>query len=241
MSEINTNINQYSQFKENPIDVSNPQVPVYKDDNGNQYVKLRLIESLISIYQGNILGKSILPPGATPFKGLSNAEKMRICGITSNNMSPAEVQNAGLLIKVVLNRTNGKYTGLINKAVAGDLINICNEICHLGFFNMKISNTFRDYNSVKSGVSKHCWGLALDINPTNGCPWFNAHIPRNFCEPAKGSSPPWSFKKYSCGPYDRSTCIWSFDHPVVRIFENHGWGWGGSYGDTMHFSLLDGR
>lgn len=31
------------------------------------------------------------------------------------------------------------------------------------------------------------------------------------------------------------------NHPVVKIFEKHGFGWGGSYDDYMHFSYLGGR
>lgn len=230
--------------EETPIDNSNPQVPVYEDEDGTKYTKLRLFESIISIYEGSLGGGSgMIPSGPTPFKNMSRAEKMKVCGITSNTMTPQEVQAAGLLTTVTLNQTKGKYSGQVNKAVADDLANICNEICSLGFFNMSISNTFRPTDSVKSAntVSKHCWGVAIDINPTNGCPWFNTHIQRSFTEPPQGTPPPWSFRAFKCGPYNRSTCIWSYDHPVVKIFENHGWGWGGAYGDTMHFSLFDGH
>lgn len=189
---------------------------------------------------GNYENFNFIPSGDTPFKGMSDAQKFQACGITHRMMTGTEVKNAGLLTKVALKQTRGIYTGLINKAVANDLSNICVEICKLGFFDMQISNTFREQNTVKGAISKHCWGVALDINPTRGCPWFATHIPRFFCEPAPGSRPPWGFKKYSCGGYDRSKCIWSYDHPVVKIFEAHGWGWGGRYGDTMHFSLFNG-
>ena len=30
-------------------------------------------------------------------------------------------------------------------------------------------------------------------------------------------------------------------HPVVQIFKKYGWGWGGSYGDWMHFSYFGGK
>ena len=29
-------------------------------------------------------------------------------------------------------------------------------------------------------------------------------------------------------------------HKLVQIFKDLGWGWGGDYGDTMHFSFLGG-
>ena len=30
------------------------------------------------------------------------------------------------------------------------------------------------------------------------------------------------------------------DSPIVKIFEKYGWGWGGRYGDYMHFSKANG-
>ena len=179
--------------------------------------------------------------GSGVFTGKSKAEKMKMCGITGDYMSGAEVEDGGLLTSVNLPDSHGGKTLKVNKAAAADLQAICKEICALGFFDMLISNTFRRNNSVSRGVSKHCWGVAIDINPCRGCPWFATHIDRSFTEPSAGTSPPWPFKKYSCGSYNRATCIWSYDHPVVKVFEAHGWGWGGKYGDTMHFSLMDGH
>lgn len=216
------------------------------DKNKVAYTNESIIQGIINhgfgggYAAGNYGNFTFVPTGETPFKGMSNSQKMQACGITYNLMSGTEVKNAGLLTRVILKQPNGSYAGLINKAVANDLSNICNEICKLGFFDMQISNTYREYNTVPGRMSKHCWGVALDINPKRGCPWFAAHISRSFREPASGTRPPWNFKKYNCGGYDRTKCIWSFDHPVVKIFEAHGWGWGGKYGDTMHFSLFDG-
>ena len=130
----------------------------------------------------------------------------------------------------------------MNVNIETDFKAICDEILKLGWFKLNVGNSYRGENSVSSGVSRHCWGLAVDINPgKGGNPWFDERIPRNASEPAIGSSPPYYMKKcrYN-GVYDRSRCIWHWGHPVVQIFLKHGWGWGGAYGDVMHFSI-DGR
>ena len=225
--------------------------------NEIEYVN-RLIDNPLEFNLGGMgcdgsffYGDGAVPPptGALPFVGKSRAQKMAMCGITSNSMgieygdnAGDAIRNKGMLRSVSLPMTGGSHSFEVNTSAAADLVSICKEILALGFFNLRISNVWRRQNSLTPPkVSRHCWGIALDINPTTGCPWFAAHIQRGFKEPAPGTLPPWKFKKYSCGGYDRSRCIWSYDHPVVRIFENHGWGWGGSYGDTMHFSVLDGN
>jgi hypothetical protein len=124
--------------------------------------------------------------------------------------------------------------------LANDLISICHDILNLGWFSLYISNSFRRSTSAGSR-SRHQIGCAVDINAgAMANPWFNTHIQKDFPEPAQGSAAPWPCKKYSAPPYDRSKCIWHWGHPVVQIFLKHGWGWGGQYGDVMHFSL-DGR
>jgi hypothetical protein len=109
---------------------------------------------------------------------------------------------------------------------------------------LNVGNCYRPKNSLSGGrVSRHCWGIAVDINPgSGGNPWFNTHIPKSQPEPAEGSQAPWSTQKsHYNGTYDRRRCIWHWGHPVVKIFLAHGWGWGGAYGDVMHFSVDDGH
>lgn len=40
---------------------------------------------------------------------------------------------------------------------------------------------------------------------------------------------------------DTKTRYRTRNHPVVQIFRKYGWGWGGEYGDYMHFSINDGH
>lgn len=180
------------------------------------------------------------------FTGKSMTEKHQMCGVhpIGNFHSGADTRAAGLLTTVTFQVKSGKSTFEFNKYAAADLQAICSEICsQVPWYNLNIGNTFRPSNSVPSGTSRHCLGLALDINPGSaGNPWFSGigrsggRMPST--EPAQGSSPQWGCKKcpYN-GTYDRSKCIWSYDHPVVKIFYAHGWGWGGDYGDVMHFSI----
>ena len=90
-------------------------------------------------------------------------------------------------------------------------------------------------------VSNHSFGVAVDINAgSNGNPWFDTHITKDMTI-AEGSKPSWTMKMSPYkGVYDTSHCIWDWKHIAVSIFAKHGWGWGGSYGDTMHFSYLGG-
>jgi len=177
------------------------------------------------------------------FTGKSRAEKLKMCGGLSNSIGPGQAMSSGLITNVTFNQTGGTKTLQMNKYIADDFKAICNEILALGWFKLNVGNCYRTQNSVSSGMSRHCWGIAVDINPGNGGnPWFAHRCEKGASEPAQGSSAPWKAKKcpYS-GTYDRAKCIWHWGHPVVKIFLAHGWGWGGSYGDVMHFSVDDGH
>ena len=177
------------------------------------------------------------------FTGKSRSEKMKMYGVGSQSLSPSEAKAKGLITNVTFNQTGGTKTLPMNKYIAEDFKAICNEILALGWFKLNVGNCYREKNSVSNGVSRHCWGIAVDINPgSGGNPWFATHIQQGQTEPAQGAQQPWPTKRTPYkGTYDRSKCIWHWKHPVVQIFLAHGWGWGGAYGDTMHFSVDDGH
>jgi hypothetical protein len=85
-----------------------------------------------------------------------------------------------------------------------------------------------DYRKVKNpkkpesnSLSNHSYGVAVDINPDKN---------------------PFSCTKaLKISNTDTETCIRTFNHPVVKIFKEFGFGWGGRYNDFMHFSYFDGR
>ena len=193
-----------------------------------------------STYPGVIEG-TYGKPGM--FTGKTSSEKRKMFGISNKKVGPSDVKSSGLIVDVTFNQTGGTKTLPMNKYIAEDFKAICNEILALGWFKLNVSNCYRAKNSVSNGMSRHCWGVAVDINAGNGGnPWFATRISKDRPEPAQGSNAPWRMK--TCpynGTYDRSKCIWHWKHPVVQIFLAHGWGWGGSYGDVMHFSVDDGH
>ena len=178
------------------------------------------------------------------FTGKSTKEKFNMCGCDMSDWNPSTAQSKGLITRISIPCQPGSIE--FNKYAAADLIAILNEIKALGWFKCYISSGFRTQISA-DGASRHQVGLAVDINGGQlGNPWYRLGskfgIPVPSREPQQGVTAPWSrHPKYSgnmySGGYDRSKCIWSSDHPVVQIFKSHGWGWGGTYGDVMHFSL----
>lgn len=187
---------------------------------------------------GIVDGNVPVPMGPLPFKGKSKEEKLAMCHVVSG-WTMQQTIAAGVTADITFPQTGGNHHLPMNKYIAEDFINICNEILSLGWFTYKVSNCLRDTSTSKA--SRHFLGVAVDINAGSFAnPWFAAHIPKDFPEPAQGASAPWPCKKYSAPPYDRAKCTWHWGHPVVQIFLNHGWGWGGSYGDVMHFSIDGG-
>lgn len=176
------------------------------------------------------------------FTGKTREEKRKLYHIETD-MTSSQVNSAGLIQNVTFNQTGGTKTLPMNKYIAEDFKKICDEILALGWFNLDVANCYRKKNSVSDGISRHCWGIAVDINPgSGGNPWFDKYISQNQTEPKEGDPAPWPIKKTNYGGrYNRNKCIWHWKHPVVQIFLAHGWGWGGAYGDVMHFSVDDGH
>ena len=75
----------------------------------------------------------------------------------------------------------------------------------------------------KSGnaLSMHALGCAIDIN-------YNLN-------PYKDKGKP-----QTSGDDTPRGIVRTMNSPIVKVFANHGWGWGGRYGDYMHFSKANG-
>ena len=129
------------------------------------------------------------------------------------------------------------------------------EIKNLGDFRVTCVGGW-DYRNVNNGsgvkqLSNHSFGVAIDINPGSaGNPFFNTHNLPQSDEMIPQTGPwPWQYKTTKSGKaisvyngvYSRKNCIWCWRHPVVGIMAKHGFGWGGYYGDTMHFSAIGGK
>lgn len=83
-------------------------------------------------------------------------------------------------------------------------------------------NDFRTENK----TSRHCYGLALDLNASHN-PYEKVMGVRCYKN-----------GKFECKSGEKEIIhMRDKNHPVVKIFEEHGWGWGSSYKDYMHFSI----
>ena len=108
------------------------------------------------------------------------------------------------------------------------------------------------YRPVNNGsnsttLSNHSWGAAIDINP--GCDYeYRTDDEKVSCisknpDCVKSVDNPF----YSGGKplKDDNTnteyAIRTRNSPVVKAFAAHGFGWGGEYGDYMHFSYFNGH
>ena len=174
--------------------------------------------------------------GAGIFSGKSMKEQLALCEVTTGTSG----QTVKPLIVTVEYKcgVGGSKTCKcqLNKHAAEDFKAIAEEVAQLGWFNFNVTSSWRPGNKAYG----HRLGIAVDINGgRGGNPWFNAHLCVNGSEPAEGSKLNFSMRKYSQpkNGYDKTKCIWHFNHPVAQIFRKHGWNWGGQFGDVMHFDL----
>lgn len=130
-------------------------------------------------------------------------------------------------ISVVVNSGNGEHKTVnltVNKALANDIKAIFNDILATDFV-IEVVGCY-SHRTVQNGtntktLSYHSYGVAIDLNPR-----YNGFINPD-------------------GKSDDNRHIRTNNHPVVKIFKNYGWGWGGNYSgkrkDYMHFSYFDGK
>lgn len=108
----------------------------------------------------------------------------------------------------------------VNKYLADDIKSIFNDIyTNTDFCIRKDDTGAYNYRKIKgyNKLSYHSYGVAIDIN--------------------------WNLNPYlaNVSGSDDNLRLRTTEHPVVKIFRNYGWGWGGTYEDHMHFSYFDGH
>ena len=119
----------------------------------------------------------------------------------------------------------------VNKVIADKMKHAMDEIYRLNVLH------FPDYPADGSGgynyraiggtntTSNHAFGMAVDLSPLK--------------------NPMYRSDYWTHGPIDShkdsKIYIRTVNHPVVKIMDKHGFGWGGLYGDTMHFSYIFGE
>lgn len=159
--------------------------------------------------------------GTYTVAGGSRAETIKSLGFSS---TPTKSECDSKMATIEVKCLNGSKKITVHKDLQEEVKNIFNEICNNNFNAYSIGGyCFRTINNPKHPKSKtlsmHSFGCAIDINPdvnpfvSNGKPQSNG---------------------------DSNTKIRTNNSVVVKIFAKYGWGWGGRYGDYMHFSKANG-
>jgi hypothetical protein len=127
------------------------------------------------------------------------------------------------MVKITVDTLRGGKILTVHKDVAEEVKAIFKDIRKLNpNFDVRTNDTGAYCYRNIAGTSKlslHSFGIAIDIN------WDDNPMVR-------GEKP--------LNSGDDTTHIRTLNSPIVKAFRNHGWGWGGTYGDYMHFSKLGG-
>ena len=163
--------------------------------------------------------------------GGNREEVIRSLGFTG---SDTKEYCSSLMKSVKVDTLSGQKWVTVHKALAEEVQSIFRDIYNIGFnvyklgsYNYRTINNPNYPNSTK--LSMHSFGCAIDIN-------YDVN-PFSKTQKRPFEHAPWYWNNTT---YNPNTCIWTNDHPVVKIFHNYEWGWGGRYGDFMHFSKANG-
>ena len=123
----------------------------------------------------------------------------------------------------------GTIAVTVHKAIAQDVYDACKAAQDSGFKIYDIGG-YREFGTDTAGktagldYSQHCYGLAVDINPTENGEYRNGGWTSNWWWDPSSS-------EYSIAP----------NSVLVNTFKSRGWGWGGEWTsskDYMHFSYM---
>ena len=132
------------------------------------------------------------------------------------------------MTNVTFNNNGKSYTITVHKALAEKFKSALEELDKVGF---KVLFTPHSYKwrkvSGTNRLSRHSFGCAIDINGTTS-------------EGVNSKLNPWVKRGKPLSSGDSDTAIRTWNSPVVKIMNKYGFGWGGKYGDYMHFSYLGG-
>lgn len=162
-------------------------------------------------------------------------------GIGLNRESDTPEFRASLIqnnVAITARNANGKQVILkinCNKNLVSEIVDIFNVIYNTTDFRVLSVGCYDERRaknpdgSDKKSVSNHAYGIAIDINGGS-----------------VGHNPYGTKYKSKCGICkkdnitDDNLHIRTENHPVVKIFKNHNWYWGGAFNDYMHFSKIFG-
>ena len=164
--------------------------------------------------------------------GKSDEEKISLVFPNGVPTSSSEVEQ--YLTDVECDTLSGKKSVKVHKAIAQDVVAACNAAKKEGF-NIYSIGGYRTFGSDTAGrasgvglnYSQHCYGLAVDINPTDNGQFKNGKATGNWHYYPNDSS-------YKNVTITQSTALYN-------TFISNGWGWGGNWTtskDYMHFSFF---
>lgn len=209
----------------NKIIKGGESIDINVDENGKQYVNLNLTDGLqyFTEFDGNGGGGGEYVYGIPTIGSGKRADAIRALGF-SEHPSESECSRAMTTIKVP-SRSKGTLNLTIHKNLAEDVKAIFKEIYDSGFDAYMVGGyCYRQINnpnnkSSSRPLSMHSFGCAIDIN------WdVNPFV-------SKG-------RPMTTGDTDK--VFRTPNSPVVQAMARHGFGWGGRYGDYMHFSTANG-
>lgn len=169
--------------------------------------------------------------GGASISGGNKSEVLATLGFTGTD---SKEYCASKMRTVKVQTISGERNITVHESLASEVQSIFTDIYNIGF-NVKQTGgyCYRTINNPhypnSTKLSMHSFGCAIDIN------WSENPFSSSQKKPFEYAPATWNGRTY-----DQNTCIWTNDHPVVKIFRNYEWGWGGRYGDFMHFSKANG-
>lgn len=193
------------------------------DEHGEKYSTCSLFNGLSKYVNMTAFGD-----GGGLFMGNigsgSRAELARSLGFSEH---PSEAECSAQMRTINIDAYPGRKI-TVHRLLVGEVQSIFRQLRSIGvnlnpyiggYCYRKINNP-NDHRSNRP-LSTHSFGAAIDINYN-----VNKFI---------GGGRP-----LTSGDDTANGVIRTLNSPIVKIFAAHGWGWGGRYGDYMHFSKANG-
>ena len=194
---------------------------INRDDNGILYSNESLLKGILhnTKFDGGFAGGFTGGGGGFIGKGARAAAAKKL-GFSDH---PTEAECRAKMTTFTLEAyPNFRFT--LHKDLVEEVQEIYKELKQLGVKLTKCQGHFNYRKIIKSdgtfgnALSMHALGCAIDLNHD-----LNAYNDRKYKE-------------------DNTTLgiVRTYNSPIVQVFARHGWGWGGRYGDYMHFSKANG-
>ena len=185
----------------------------------------------IEVFAEDVLSDTEINGGIT-INGGNRNEVLAALGFTGTDTK--DYCNSKMAWGITIPTISGEKKITVHKDLVEEVKSIFNSIYNIGFNVKQVGGyTYRKINNPNypntTKLSMHSFGCAIDINWSNNPFYSSQKRPFEY--------PPDYWKNIA---YNPNECIWTDEHPVVRIFKEHDWGWGGRYGDFMHFSKANG-